>query len=174
MHYAAIRERISTGDLIAFRKHTGFLPTLTRWITRSPHTHTAVAIWVESSGFHRLLVSESNSGGSSFSPLSAYADIDFDVFRCPVNPDRARIVMWRLLGRKIHYGFVDLLRIAAKRLIGWPLPKVDDEAQICSALSAKIYLLAGWRPAGLPSIPAPDDVVAALEDQPLYEYRVHD
>lgn len=174
MRYAVIRSRVMTGDLIAFRKRTGFLPTLTRWLSRKPYTHTAVAAWVEAGGVYRLLVSESNSGGSSLSPLSAYADIDFDVYRCPVNRDLVHTVMWRLLGKKIHYGFIDLARIAAHRLVGWPLPPADDGNLICSALSATIYLKAGWRPIGLPSIPAPDDVVDAIRAEPLIRYRAHD
>lgn len=171
MKYTVVRDCIQTGDLIAFRKRSGILPTLTRWITCSPYTHTAVAAWVEAGGICRLLVAESNSGGSSLSPLSCYADIDFDVFRCPVNRDIVHVSMWRLLGRKIHYGFADVARIAANRLVSWPLPRKDDGNLVCSALSAAIFFRAGWRPVNLPSIPAPDDVVAALHAKPMFEVR---
>lgn len=171
MRYQAARNLIQTGDLVALRKRTGFLPTLTRWITRSPYTHTAVAVWVEAGGVYRLLVAEANGGGSSLSPLSGYFDTDFDVYRCPVPRDLVHTVCWRMLGRKIHYGFFDLVRIACHRLLGFPLPRKDDGNLICSALSAAIYQRAGWRPVGLPSIPAPDDVVASLRSMPIIEVR---
>lgn len=173
MRYADARLKIHTGDLIAFRKRQGVLPTLTRWITDSPYTHTAVAVWVEAGGIFRLLVAEANGAGSSLSPLSGYAHIDFDVYSSPVDRCRVDTATWRVLGRKVRYGFNDLLRIAANRLLGWPLPQADDGDLICSALSATIYRLAQWRPVGLPSIPAPSDVVAALNAAPLCEVR-HD
>ena len=159
------------GDLIAIRKRVGFLPLLTRLITRSPYTHTAIAVWVESSGIKRLLLAESNAGGSSLSPLSEYANVDFDVFRCPISRDSVHRAAWRLLGVKIHYDVMDLVRIAANRLFGFSLPDRDDGDLVCSAFSAAIYHSAGWRPESLPSIPAPDDVVAALDAQPMLRVR---
>lgn len=80
MRYANVRNRIKTGDLVAFRKRAGIFPMLTRWITRSPYTHTAVAVWVIGGNLPRLLVAEANAAGSSLSPLSGYAHIDFDVY----------------------------------------------------------------------------------------------
>lgn len=171
MKYAFVRDRIHTGDLIAFRKRKGIFPMLTRWITRSPYTHTGVAVWVIGGNLPRLLVAEANAAGSSLSPLSDYIDIDFDVYRCPVNREDVHVSMWRLLGRKVHYGIFDLLRIAANRAVGWPLPKKDDNDMICSAFSAAIYRRAGWRPWSLPSIPAPDDIVSAMRAAPIYEVR---
>lgn len=171
MRYANVRDHILTGDLIAIRKRTGFLPVLTRWITGAPYTHTAVAVWVGSSGVDRLLVVESNAAGASLSPLSNYRGMDFDVFRCPIDRYKTHASMWRLLGNKIHYDIKDLVRIGLNRLFGVPLPEHDDDNLICSALSVTIYRKAGWRPAYLPSIPAPDDVVAAIGEKPLFEVR---
>jgi hypothetical protein len=166
MRYADARSQIRTGDLIAMRKRHGFLPTLTRWITRSPYTHTAVAIWCAD----RLLVAEEKGSGAFLTPLSQYADIDFDVF---LAPDTVRVniepVIWETLGAPIGYDFADLFRIAANRLVGWPLPAVDDSQLVCSALSASLWLHAGWRPCNLPSIPAPADVVAAFGMLPFLE-----
>lgn len=169
--YSQARSSIMTGDLIALRDRSGFLPVLTRLITRSPYTHTAIAVWVEACGIKRLLVAESNASGSSLSPLSGYAHIDFDVFRCPVSREVVQKTAWRLLGEKIHYDVMDLARIAANRIFGIRLPLHDDKNLVCSAFSASIYHLAGWRPESLPSIPAPDDVVAALDTRPLLRVR---
>lgn len=170
--YADARDRINTGDLIAVRKRHGLLPTLTRWITHSPYTHTGIALWAGTFEEPRLLVAEEKGSGGCLTPLSQYADIEFDVFA----PPRETLisieeVIWTTLGAPIGYDFTDLLRIAANRLVGWPLPASDDALKVCSALSASLWLQAGWRPFYLPSIPAPDDVVAAIGVPPDLEVR---
>lgn len=170
MQYVDARSQIRTGDLIALRKRHGFLPTLTRWITRSPYTHTALAIWCGD----RLLVAEEKGSGAFLTPLSQYADIDFDVFSVPrATLPNIEKVIWATLGTPIGYDFVDLLRIAANRLFGWPLPTRDDGALVCSALSASMWLHAGWCPLHLPSIPAPDDVVKAVDRRPYLLVGLH-
>jgi hypothetical protein len=171
MRYADAREHIRTGDLIAVRSRHGFLPTLTRWVTRSPYTHTAIAVWCGDADGRRLLVAESNGGGCSLSPLSHYQGEDFDVYLCPVPTTDVVRNLWALLGVRIAYDFVDLLRVGANKLLGLPLPRRDEDGLICSALSATIYLHAGWMPIDLPSIPAPSDVVAALGHGPWIRVR---
>lgn len=171
MRYAEARPLIRTGDLIAVRATHGGLPAVTRWVTRSPYTHTAVALWGGFRGVERLLVAQTNGAGCGLAPLSHFARTDFDVFDCPVDRGAAEQAVWALLGTRIRYDLADLARIAAHRLLGWPLPPADDGRLICSALSASIYLHAGWAPARLPSIPAPDDVVAALGAAPRIEVR---
>lgn len=173
MNYSDIRAQIRTGDLIALRKRHGLLATLTRWITKSPYTHTALVIWVGLGEERRLLVAEQKASGAFLTPLSQYAGDDFDVFAAPqeVLLDVGETI-WKMLGAPIAYDVLDLLRIAANRLVGWPLPKRDDANLVCSALSATIWLKSGWQPSWpLPSIPAPDDVVSALGVPPLLEYR---
>ena len=168
MNYADARDQIRTGDLIAVRKRHGLLPMLTRLVCRSPWTHTAIALW--SGG--RLLVAEAKGSGASFAPLSQYADIDFDVWPAPAETLLTiERVIWETLGAPIGYDILDLLRIAANRLFGWPLPDADNALKVCSALSATLWLQAGWRPRYLPSIPAPDDVVAALAVPPSLQVR---
>lgn len=167
MRYAAARDRIRTGDLVALRSTHGGLPALTRWVTRSPYTHTAVAVWMGP----RLLIAEAGAAGNVLAPLSHYEGTDFDVFACPVQVSEFQSALWDVLGARIRYDVADLLRIAAHRLLGVPLPERDEEGLICSALSATIYLHAGWTPADLPSIPAPDDVVYALGTPPRLAVR---
>lgn len=155
--YAEARDRIKTGDLIAVRSLGGGLPALTRMVTRSPYTHTGIALW--ESG--RLLLVETR-GVAALVPLSQYEDSDFDVIDCPVDRQAAYLCVYHLLGRTIRYDFMDLLRIGAHELLGVPLPEADDELMVCSALSAAIYKSAGWQPsADFPSLPAPRDVVRA-------------
>lgn len=169
MRYADCRDQIATGDLIAIRKRTGFLPVLTRWVTRSPYTHTALALWAGD----RLLVAESKGSGNFFTPLSQYEDTDFDVFAAPARVYlRIGTVIWAMTGKHVGYGFFDLVLIALNRLFGVPLPEHDDDEKVCSAMSAAMWLEAGWRPLILPSIPAPDDVVRACMAAPKWMVRV--
>ena len=171
MRYAEARNFVRSGDLIAVRSRRTVFDAATRFVTGKPFTHTAVAVWGGFRGVPRLLVAESNGAGGSLSPLSNYADVDFDVFECPVEEAAVERALWKLLGTKIHYDVPDLARIAANRLLGIPLPDRDDSRLICSALSATIYLRAGWRPDGLPSIPAPDDMVRAVGCPPKLRVR---
>lgn len=174
MQYADARDQIRTGDLIALRKRGGFLPTLTRWITKSPYTHTALAVWVGEDN-PRLLVAESKASGDFLTPLSQYAEVDFDVFTAPQQTLIAiEEVIWLTLGQHVGYDFADLVMIGLHRMVGMPLPKSDNSLKICSALSASMWLQAGWKPWFLPSIPAPDDVVAALGVPPRLTVRADD
>lgn len=173
MNYADIRAKIRTGDLIAFRKRRGLLARLTRWVTKSPYTHTALVIWASWDDERRLLIAEQKASGAFLTPLSQYAGDDFDVFDAPLEVViDVGDTIWKTLGQPIYYDFGDLLRIAANRQLGWPLPKRDDANLVCSALSATIWLQAGWQPRWpLPSIPAPDDVVSALGVPPVLQFR---
>lgn len=162
MNYAEARGLIKSGDLIAVCSHRGGLSAITRAVTRSPYTHTAVAIWLAD----RLLLAEMNGGGACLVPASKYADTDFDVFQCPAERGEVIHAAFDLLGLDIGYDFGDLIAIAAHELFGRPLPAADDKNLICSALSASIYLHAGVSRQGLPSIPAPRDVVTWMNAGP--------
>ena len=167
MNYADARPLITTGDLIAVRSHRGGLSALTRAVTKSPYTHTAVAIWLGG----RLLLAEMNGGGACLVVASKYSDTDFDVFACPVPSGSVMVAIFDLLGMDLGYDFTDLLRIADHELLGIPLPAVDEGGLICSATSATIYLRAGLVRGGLPSIPAPRDVVDWLRVGPTLEVK---
>lgn len=155
--YAEARSQIRTGDLIAVRSSHGGFAALVRFFTRSPYTHTAVALWV----CDRLMMVETRIL-AGIVPATQLGDRDFDVIRCPVaDADYVFIEAFNILGMPVGYDFKDLVRIAARLWLGYKGPEADDESKVCSALSAAIYRLAGWKPAGLPAIPAPCEVVAA-------------
>lgn len=155
--YAEARGQIRTGDLLAVRSKHGGFAALVRWGTKSPYTHTAVAIWV----CDRLMMVETR-GLAGIVPATQLGDKEFDVIRCPVaDADYVFIEAFNILGMPVGYDVMDLLRIAARLWFGWKEPAADDRKLVCSALSAAIYRLAGWKPAGLPAIPAPCEVVAA-------------
>lgn len=160
MNYEQARPLVQDGDLVAVRSARGGLSALTRWVTRSPYTHTAMAIWIADG----LWVAEMGLGGNHLVPLSHYKDRRFDVFDCPVERETVRRWTLTVMREPIEYDLLDLLHIAVHHLLGTPLP--NARGCVCSAFNAATYLWAGWTPAGLPAIPAPSDVVAALGGVP--------
>lgn len=161
MKYEQARELIQDGDLIAVKSRHGGLVALTRLVTRSPYTHTAVALWLDGG----LWVAEMGFDGNHLVPLSHHAGKGFEVFDCPI--ERATLRKWvtEVMREPLEYDLLDLLRIACNRILGVALAG-DGGGRVCSAFSASIYLWAGWPARGLPSIPAPDDVVRALGGAP--------
>lgn len=172
MAYADVRNLIRTGDLIAVRKRGNFLAMITRWVTRSPYTHTVIAVWSGVGDAMRLLGAEEKASGCFLTPLSQYEDVDFDVFTAPDEvQDHIEEVIYDTLGAPIAYDYLDWIRIGLNKTLGIPLPK-ENSKLICSALSAALWLKAGWKPKNLPTIPAPADVVRALNTPPRLEVRL--
>lgn len=167
MNYEQARPMIQSGDLIAVRSHRGGISSIVKRVTKSPYTHTAVVVRLAD----RVLLAEMNGGGACLVPASKYADTDFDVFTCPCERGLAVQAAFDLLGLNIDYDFGDLFLIAAHELFDVALPEADDNRWICSALSASIYLRAGVSRLGLPSIPAPRDVVAWLMSDVFLDVR---
>lgn len=93
-NYAEARSQIRTGDLIAVRSTHGGFAALVRWVTKSPYTHTAVALWV----CDRLMMVETRIL-AGIVPMSQLGDKDFDVIRCPVaDPEYVVIEAFNILG----------------------------------------------------------------------------
>lgn len=152
--YADARGLIADGDLIAVRGRRGVVPILTRWVTDSEYTHTAIAVWLDGG----LWAAEINVGGNHLIPLSQLRD-DFDVFDCPGDRATVRDVVLRRLRTARRYGIWDLFRIAARRLFG--IRAGNGEHEICSEFTVVVYSEAGIE-LNLPSLPAPDEVVSAV------------
>lgn len=167
MNYSDVRNSIKTGDLIGVKRRSGIFPIATLIVTNSPYTHTGIAIW--SGG--RLLLAQTNGGGCNLAPLSQEAEYDFDVFDCPVDRDKCEAVIWQELGKRIPYGFLECVQIFGYKVFGIPLPKIEGPDLVCSALSARIYQLAGWQPVDLPSIPWPGAVTDQLQKALKFEVK---
>jgi hypothetical protein len=171
LSYANARDEIKTGDLIAVRADKGFAPWLIRLVTRSPYTHTGVAVWVAG----RLLIAETEQGPASLVPVSQYTGYDFDVFDAPAGAGveyYARTAIFTVLGTRITYAWLDLVRIWLHEWFRVPLPKPSADARICSSLSELIYQAMGWQPPKqAPSLMTPRDLVAALNAAPRLEVR---
>lgn len=160
MTYEELRDQVLDGDLVAVRSSRSLLGKVTRWVTKSPYTHTAVALWLEGG----LWIAQMDGIQNALVPLSQYSDTPFDVYRCPVPRDAIRQAVLEQLRLKVRYGWADIAYIGLHRVLGVPLPPEDDDF-VCSSYSAAAYIAAGWG-ARLPSICAPADVVAALRAAP--------
>lgn len=159
--YDEARKFISDGDVIVLRGSLLHSPLslATRLLLRTPYTHASIALWLEGG----LWVSEMWSQGNVLVPLSQYAGENWDVFKCPVE-DTAKVkgLILKHMRNEIRYDFGDLMRIAANRLLGVPLPEEDDETMVCSSYVPHVLMEAGWAAEGLPSIAAPDDLARVL------------
>jgi hypothetical protein len=160
--YVMARPKIKTGNLIAVRGKAGLFAQLIRWVTRSDYTHTGIAIWLTDQNQEQgLYVAEEDGVKNVYTPLSQYAEDEFDVFPTPnqrCSPVRAIQTAMRT---RITYSWLQILRIGVYKLVRLTLPGAR-RGMICSGFSAAIYRELGWAPVGLPTPPAPSDLTAAL------------
>lgn len=150
---------VRDGDLIAVRSKSGGLPALTRFVTRSPYTHTAVVIRLDGEAW----LAEMSAGGNNLIPLRRRAAQPLDVFGFPGDRAVARRCMLESLVRKIPYDVMDLVRIAAFNLLQFELPRTDRGGMVCSAYSSVLWRLAGVA-LKTPAIASPADLVAGVID----------
>lgn len=141
MNYDEARSKIEDGDMIAVCGKEGFLTPFTKFFTRSPYTHVGVAFWMGGG----LWMAEINAGANHATPLSQYAECDFDVF---IKPDECihsiKDAIDTALRVKIHYGFASLPVIG---LLNWLRIKAFIHARkilSCAGFSVLIYELAGF------------------------------
>jgi hypothetical protein len=111
-NYESMRHLIQDGDLIAVRgSHP--IDRLTSLVTRSPYTHTGVAIWLDD----HLFMADLNSGRNHLTALSCLED--FDVFAPPAGLDRPTIraaaLTW--LASPIDYGFIAFVGIGIECML---------------------------------------------------------
>ncbi len=139
--YEEARPLIKDGDVISVRETHGFLAPFTRFFTRSPHTHSGIAVWIDQG----LWMAELNGGKNHLIPMSQLAETDFDVSDCPV-PNRfaVRDAIFNSLRVKIPYSLVALVAIGLlsffgiKKFVHW------REMLVCSGDIVAILEAAGW------------------------------
>lgn len=136
--YKSIRKLVHTGDLIAVRGR-GFLSFLTRYFTRSPYTHTGVAIWKEDG----LYMAELNSGRNHLIPLSQLSRIDFDIYAAPVSNCEDAINQW--LRHQVDYGYLSFLAIGLFNWLRITTFLHWKNILVCSGYCVAIYQTAGWK-----------------------------
>lgn len=140
MNLADASSQIETGDLISVRTVHGPTGLLTRLVTRSPYTHSGVALWLAG----RLFMAEINSGRNHLVALSSVREFDVSC-RPPelaVNKVEQTIIDW--LADPIEYsrlafvviGILNLFHI--KKFVHW------RNRIVCSGAAVKIWEKAGW------------------------------
>jgi hypothetical protein len=139
--YAQARQYIEDGDLIAVRGRNGLLAHLTRLLSRSPVTHTGIALWMGEA----LWMVELNSGKNHAIPVSQLDGMPFDVYDPPV-PDRAaiRAATIAALRSKISYAFIALPVIGLLNLMQVKVLLHARRLLVCSGYCVLIYEVAGW------------------------------
>lgn len=140
MNYDEARTRIKTGDLIAVRDVHNWLGRLTQFFTRSPYTHTGVAVWLGD----RLFMADLNSGRNALHAVSQLAS--FDVFEAPEGLKAADIEfsLFDWLAKPINYGVLAFLVIGLKCYLKLKTFIHWRKIIVCSGGSVQIYEGAGW------------------------------
>lgn len=143
MNYNDARSKIETGDLIAVKAKTGFLTPFTRFFTRSDYTHVGTAFWLGDG----LWLAEINNGANHATPLSQFADCDFDVCVPPVDVVMAKIPMAidAALRVKIQYGWLSLPFIGFLAFFKIRAFLHARRILSCAGFSVFIYELAGMK-----------------------------
>lgn len=130
--------KIETGDLIAVRTAHGVLGWLTQFVTRSPYTHTGVAVWLAG----ELFVAELNGGRNHLIPICQLTD--YDVYAQPDGLGDVGNAIQSWLRVPVDYGFLAFVAIG---LLNWLRIKMFvhwRKVMVCSGYCVAIYESAGW------------------------------
>jgi hypothetical protein len=144
MNYTEARKKIKTGDIINIRKHSGIISKLTEIFTRSPYTHTGISIWLNGG----LWMAEINSGHNHLIPLSQFADINFDVFECPVDRNKVRTDILESLRVRVNYGIISFILLGIYNLFRIKERVSSLKDKVCSEYVQDILINAGWNSPG--------------------------
>lgn len=133
-NYNEVRQSIEDGDLIAVRG-SHLIDRLTRLVTRSPVTHTGVAVWLDG----RLFMADLNSGRNHLTALSCVPD--FDVHTPPAGIDRPSIRQSLLdwLASPIDYGFAAFAMIGLRSMLKSRAFIHWRKIMVCSGSTVMIY-----------------------------------
>lgn len=138
--YQEARSQIATGDLIAVRTPNGIMGKLTRFFTRSPYTHTGIAIWIEGG----LYMGELNGGRNHLIPLSQLDHCDFDVYLPPANLTNIADALFFWLRLQIEYGYLAFVAIGLLNYFNIKIFVHWRQLLVCSGWCVAIYEEAGW------------------------------
>lgn len=132
--YQRARPLIRDGDLIAVRG-SHLIDRLTSIVTRSPYTHTGVAVWLDG----RLFMADLNSGRNHLTALSCIDN--FDVFMPPIGIDRTQIrkAVFDWLAKPISYGMLAFVVIGLKCALRLKVFIHWRKIIVCSGGSVEIY-----------------------------------
>ena len=143
LKYAEARELIQDGDIVSV-KPCDYNPVhlVVCWVTKKPFYHTAIALWMYSTGgTKRLFVCEAHRSGRRLVPMSKYESNEMVVKCAPLPFAKIEESLLSRVGF-VPYAFWDLIVVGVRILFGrlWK----DSKAEICSELAQDIYSEAGF------------------------------
>jgi hypothetical protein len=146
--YDQVRDQIKNGDVFMY-KGKGFISSVIRWVTHSPYSHAALAVWWN----QRLMVMEAIGQGVIVNPTSRsirHYRGDVEWFSCKKEiseDDRLRMVKFAQEELGKSYGRWKAILLGIKILFEHDLEKRDrlkrEKRLFCSEYVAQIYNFIG-------------------------------
>lgn len=131
-NYLEVRDSIQDGDLLYIRDGTSIWSRLTQLITRSPHYHVGVAVWMtDGCARRRLMILEAHLGGRRLVTLSTYTPRGMDVIR-PIFDFGTYSDEFIEFTGKVPYSLPDYLAVGMLELLRIRLGNFRGE--VCSEL----------------------------------------
>lgn len=132
--YDDVRDYIQDGDLLYIRDGTSIWSRVTQIVTRSPHYHVGIAVWMtDGCARRRLMILEAHPGGRRLVTLSTYRDHGIDIVR-PVFDFASNSDEFIEFTGKIPYSLQDYLSIGILEILKIRIG--DFNGEVCSELVA--------------------------------------
>jgi hypothetical protein len=172
--YAQVRDQIKNGDVLMY-KGRGLVSSVIRWVTHSPYSHAALAVWWN----QRLMVMEAIGQGVIVNPTSRsirHYRGDAEWFSCKKEiseDDCLRMVIFAQEELGKSYGRWKAILLGIKILFEHDLEKRDrlkrEKRLFCSEYVAQIYNFIGLdlKKGRSDRFTKPDDIA----NSPLLEKR---
>ena len=172
--YAQVRDQIKNGEVLMY-KGRGLVSSVIRWVTHSPYSHAALAVWWN----QRLMVMEAKGQGVIVNPTSRsirHYRGDVEWFSCKKEiseDDRLRMVKFAQEELGKSYGRWKAILLGIKILFEHDLEKRDrlkrEKRLFCSEYVAQIYNFIGLdlKKGRSDRFTKPDDIA----NSPLLEKR---
>jgi hypothetical protein len=172
--YAQVRDQIKNDDVLMY-KGRGLVSSVIRWVTHSPYSHAALAVWWN----QRLMVMEAKGQGVIVNPTSRsirHYRGDVEWFSCKKEiseDDRLSMVIFAQEELGKSYGRWKAILLGIKILFEHDLEKRDrlkrEKRLFCSEYVAQIYNFIGLdlKKGRSDRFTKPDDIA----NSPLLEKR---
>lgn len=152
--YSDLRQSIEDGDLLYIRDGNSIWSRVTQFITKSPHYHVGIAVWMtDGCSRRRLMLLEAHTGGRRIVTLSTYIDHRMDVIR-PVFDFSLHSDQFIEHAGRVPYSLPDYVSIGAAELLRIRLG--DFRGEVCSGLVAD-YLGRSAEFSGMPKQISPGE-----------------
>lgn len=161
--YKDAREQVKTGDIV-FMKGESPGSRFIRFFTRSKYSHVGIAFWMSDvlTGKRRLMVAESNIGGTRVVSLSSYAHEGIDIYD-GLNSSEWLFASSGVLDSMgaIKYSYLDFVTIYIKESFGMNLG--DVRGQVCSEFVSKILKQYCKRFKNMAELQSPQNLSVAMK-----------